>query len=226
MKIQEVAKKLALWHTPTFKPIMSHDDLEPILFSVGFISLPTYASLPSTTLKQTSSPPSIPSADVQWKEYAFPSSSVAAVVSGILPPRPRLPFPMIYGLHLIAYRAFLSALECYIDTTDVYNLFHVRAMPITPLPDEDFEKTYRPMKDSEINDMGLFVYRGGTIYRCMFEQIAAMERRAESNEEDNNDHRIKGRSRRTDQIIMVSLDNLLPERYMTSPCPSLDNAEY
>ncbi|PKU75625.1 hypothetical protein MA16_Dca021402 [Dendrobium catenatum] len=127
VKIQEVSKKLALWHTPTFSPIMSHDDLEPILCSVGFIS-PANVPQPSTStnLNQPSSPSRSPPADVKWKEYAFPSS--AAAVSGFFPPRPRLPFPMIWGLHLIAYKAFLSALECYIDPTDVSNLFHVRSV--------------------------------------------------------------------------------------------------
>ncbi|KAH0458827.1 hypothetical protein IEQ34_011641 [Dendrobium chrysotoxum] len=223
MKIQDVSKKLALWHTPTFSPIMNHDDLEPILCSVGFIppaNVPQSST--STTLDQPSSPSRSPPADVQWKEYAFPST--AAAVSGFLPPRPRLPFPMIWGLHLIAYKAFLSALECYIDPSDVSNLFHVRAMSITPMPEEEFEKAYRPMKDIDINDSALYVYRKGTIYSWMFEQITALEYRTESYEEDD-DPRLKGRSRNTDQIFMVSLENLLPERYVTSPCPSPERAE-
>ncbi|XP_020681550.1 uncharacterized protein LOC110098934 [Dendrobium catenatum] len=223
VKIQEVSKKLALWHTPTFSPIMSHDDLEPILCSVGFIS-PANVPQPSTStnLNQPSSPSRSPPADVKWKEYAFPSS--AAAVSGFFPPRPRLPFPMIWGLHLIAYKAFLSALECYIDPTDVSNLFHVRAMSITPMPEEEFEKEYRPMKDMDADDCTIYVYRKGTVYNWMLEQITALEYRTQRYEEDD-DPRIKSGGSNTDQIFMVSWDNLLPERYVTSPCPSPENAE-
>ncbi|KAL0915952.1 hypothetical protein M5K25_013423 [Dendrobium thyrsiflorum] len=225
MKIQDVSKKLALWHTPTFSPLMSHDDLEPILYSVGFISSPANVPQPSTTLNQPTSPSKSPPADVRWKEYAFPSTAAAAAaVSGFLPPRPRLPFPMIWGLHLIAYKAFLSALECYIDPNDVSNLFHVRAMSITPMPEEEFEEAYRPMKDIDVNDGVLYVYRKGTVYRWMSEQITALEYRTESYEEDD-DPRIKSGSSNTDQIFMVSFENLLPEMYVTSPCPLSETAE-
>lgn len=119
MSLTEVAKRLVLWHTPTFCPLMSHDDLEPILSSIGFISLPAHP-------RQPPSPSTASSADAQWKEYAFHSAAAAAAaVSGCIPPRPRLPFPMICGLHIIAYKAFLGALECYVDPSD---LFHVRSV--------------------------------------------------------------------------------------------------
>ncbi|XP_020579014.1 uncharacterized protein LOC110023776 [Phalaenopsis equestris] len=213
MQLEEVVKKLALWHTPTFRPIMSHDDLEPILCSVGFISLPADppSDSPSSTSlqQQQSSPIAAPSPDVRWKEYDFPSAAAsAAAVSGGFPPRPRLPFPMIYGLHLIAYAAFLRTLECYIGPTDVYNLFHVRAMACCPLLDEDFEKNYRPMKNFGIDDGRLYAYRKGTIFNYMFEQITALDSSDESEEEDDRNHSNNG----ADQIIMVSLDDILPER--------------
>lgn len=116
MKIamQDVAKKLALWHTPTFRPIITHDDLEPIMASVGFVSLSNEE----------------PAASMQWKEYVFgptpPASISPATFSGYPKPRLRLPCPRIDGLHLLAYKAFLCALEQYISPTEVHNLFHVR----------------------------------------------------------------------------------------------------
>ncbi|KAM1684040.1 hypothetical protein ACFXTN_032148 [Malus domestica] len=33
-------RKLALWYTRTFKPIMTHDELEPIMATLGFVGLP------------------------------------------------------------------------------------------------------------------------------------------------------------------------------------------
>lgn len=40
LTVQEAAKKLSLWHTATFRPITTHDDLEPILAAAGFVALP------------------------------------------------------------------------------------------------------------------------------------------------------------------------------------------
>ncbi|KAK8941341.1 hypothetical protein KSP39_PZI010773 [Platanthera zijinensis] len=223
VSINSVAKKLVLWHTPTFRPLLSHAQLEPFLFSVGFISFPAYDPPPPSTLSPEA--PSTTPAVVQWKEYAFPlpsshafpalssSSSHAIVDCGIPLPRPRLPFPMIYGLHLVAYKAFLSALECYIGPSAVYNLFHVRALPVIPFHDERFEDVYTPMKDYNINGGEIFFYRGGAVFDCMTEQIEAMKLKEEI-EKMSGDRRIKGsRCRCADEIVMVSLDSLLPGRW-------------
>ncbi|XP_020595255.1 uncharacterized protein LOC110035358 [Phalaenopsis equestris] len=203
MKIamQDVAKKLALWHTPTFRPIITHDDLEPIMASIGFVSL---------------SKEQQPTAAMQWKEYCFgpspPSSISPAVFCGVSKPRPRLPFPRIDGLHLLSYKAFLCALEQYISPAEVHNLFHVRAMPLTRLQDRVFEKAYRPMKGCEIDDDGIYVFRDGTIDHSMFEQISAMECSIESDDEFD-DIRIKGsRSHSDSTISLVPWDSLLPDR--------------
>ncbi|KAI0511879.1 hypothetical protein KFK09_012513 [Dendrobium nobile] len=202
MKIamQDVAKKLALWHTTTFRPIITHDDLEPIMASVGFVSLSNEDT----------------AAAMQWKEYCFgpppPTSISSAAFPGDLKPRPRLPFPRIDGLHLLVYKAFLCVLEQYISPAEVHNLFHVRAMPLTRLQDRVFEKAYRPMKGCDIDDDGIYVFRDGTIDQCMLEQITAMECSIES-EEDFDDSRIKGcRSHTTSTISLVPWDSLLPER--------------
>lgn len=41
VKLEEtVAKKLALWHTRSFRPIMTHNELEPLMAAFGFVALP------------------------------------------------------------------------------------------------------------------------------------------------------------------------------------------
>ena len=108
-QMEDVAKKLTLWHTATFRPILTHDELEPIMASVGFVPL----AAPVT-------PP--PAGHVAWREYAFRSENRG----GEFLPRPRLPFPRVDGLHLLAYQAFFDALEFYLGAHQVPDLFHVR----------------------------------------------------------------------------------------------------
>lgn len=187
--MQDVAKKLVLWHTPTFRPIITHDELEPIMASVGFAS----SSSTTTTASE----------DVEWKEYSFgpPQQSPPPLLI-------RLPFPRIDGLHLVSYKAFLSALEHYISSTEVYNLFHVRAMLVTCLQDRVFEKVYRPMKGCDIDEDGIYVFRDGTIDRTMSAQFQDME----CGGEEDVDDRIKGCTSHTASIIsLVPWDSLLPK---------------
>lgn len=191
--MQDVAKKLALWHTPTFRPLITHDDLEPIMASIGFVSLENEP----------------PSATLRWKEYSFgPPQPSLAEYPGDSQPRPCLPFPRIDGLHLLSYKAFLGALEHYISSSEVYNLFHVRAMPLTCVQDRVFEKVYRPMKGCGIDGDGIYVFRDGTIDLCMLAQITAAEGSIES-DDDRGDRRIKGCRSKTSTISLVSWDNLL-----------------
>lgn len=127
LKIEEmVAKKLALWHTTTFRPIITHDELEPIMASAGFVPLPVAAAPPS-------SPQGAQQTPLAWREYASRSEAACrgrergrGRRSLVAPPRPRLPYPRIDGLHLMAYKAFLLALEFYLGPTFVPDLFHVR----------------------------------------------------------------------------------------------------
>ncbi|CAL9188301.1 unnamed protein product [Musa hybrid cultivar] len=168
LKIEEmVAKKLALWHTTTFRPIITHDELEPIMASAGFVPLPVAAAPPS-------SPQGAQQTPLAWREYASRSEAACrgrergrrrgrGRRSLVAPPRPRLPYPRIDGLHLMAYKAFLLALEFYLDPTFVPDLFHVRTMSLTRVHDRVFEKAYRPMKDCEMDEEGIVVYREGTL---------------------------------------------------------------
>ncbi|XP_062192884.1 uncharacterized protein LOC133896320 [Phragmites australis] len=156
MSIEEVAKKLSLWHTATFRPILTHDELEPILAAAGFVALPAP--------KEERPPPA-----VAWREYAFLGGNAAA--PRWLGPRPRLPYPRVDGLHLKTYEAFLGAVEAYLGAGRVSNLFHVRLMPVTN-PDRVFDKLFRPMRNFSPEEDGLIVYREGTMDDLTFEMCS------------------------------------------------------
>ena len=115
-------RKLALWYTKTFKPIMTHDELEPIMATMGFVGRPP--------LQESSA--------VAWKEYVYTASpfrrsksssclgSTAGEPPTTEPPRPKLPYPRIDGLHIYTYRAFLDAVNFYVEMCDISELFHIR----------------------------------------------------------------------------------------------------
>ncbi|KAG8087951.1 hypothetical protein GUJ93_ZPchr0010g7646 [Zizania palustris] len=122
LTMQEAAKKLSLWHSTTFRPILTHDELEPILAAAGFVSLPPQA-LRDQQQQQSGVAP------VAWREYAFlgvSSTGGGNAVTGWQGPRPRLPCPRIDALHLRTYQAFLGAVEFYLGAIRVASLFHVR----------------------------------------------------------------------------------------------------
>ncbi|XP_042983708.1 uncharacterized protein LOC122313060 isoform X2 [Carya illinoinensis] len=105
-------KKLALWLTRTFNPIMTHDDLEPLMATLGFVALPPSPPHPAST---------------PWKEYLFTAgaSFSTSLDSADSPPKPRLPFPRIDGLHVNTYKDFLDAVNFYINMPNISDLFHV-----------------------------------------------------------------------------------------------------
>lgn len=95
-----IARKLALWHTKTFRPLLSHEELEPIMASLGFVGLPPKDN---------------------WREYRFEGkvSTVNLV---------RLPYPRIDGLHVFTYRAFCDAVALHLGSGDIADHFHVRSV--------------------------------------------------------------------------------------------------
>jgi hypothetical protein len=91
MSIEEVAKKLTLWHTATFRPILTHDELEPILTAAGFVPLPPLAS----GERDRRPPPA-----VAWREYAFLGAAAVAgpPAAPAVPARRRAPPQDVRGL--------------------------------------------------------------------------------------------------------------------------------
>ncbi|XP_068647077.1 uncharacterized protein [Aristolochia californica] len=143
--MEEYLRKLALWHTKTFRPIITHEELEPIMTTLGFVSLP------ASTVGGT-----------PWKEYVFSAAGCQKPsANGTIdpPPRPRLPFPRIDALHVYTYRAFFDAVAHFLGKRDIADHFHVRGMPLQRVHDRTFEKIFRPMNDGE----GVYVYRDGTL---------------------------------------------------------------
>ncbi|KAK2665755.1 hypothetical protein Ddye_004329 [Dipteronia dyeriana] len=137
--MRECMRKLALWHTRTFKPIMTHDELDSIMVTKGFLALRPSAAAGNT-----------------FKEYVYYAHNAKS------PPPPshpriRLPYPRIDGLHIYTYRAFLDALNFYLDMNDISDLFHIRGMPLHWIHD-------RSRKWISIEgDDNIFVYRDGTL---------------------------------------------------------------
>uniref|UniRef100_A0ACD5ZSY8 Uncharacterized protein n=1 Tax=Avena sativa TaxID=4498 RepID=A0ACD5ZSY8_AVESA len=179
LTVQEAAKKLSLWHTPTFRPIMTHDDLDPILADAGFVALP----LPPEPAPPPPPPPQDQNqqqqqqAQVRWREYAFLGCGAAGAagggrnaVVGWTGPRPRLPYPRVDALHIRTYQAFLGAVEVYLGAARVPDLFHVRCMPVTTKQDRVFDKVFRAMRNDQD---GIIVYRDGTLDDATFAAICS-----------------------------------------------------
>ncbi|GMJ12957.1 hypothetical protein like AT4G38213 [Hibiscus trionum] len=158
-------RKLALWYTKTFKPLMTHDELDPIMATMGFVGLPPVPGSSSA---------------VAWKEYVYMASpgvswrsksfSCFGSTTGggdgepptVEPPRPKLPYPRIDGLHIYTYRAFLDAVNFYLEMCDISELFHIRGMPLNR--SHDRTRKWRCMEE----DDGVFVYREGTLEQTTY----------------------------------------------------------
>lgn len=170
LTVQEAAKKLALWHTATFRPIMTHDDLDPILADAGFVALPMPPD-PHPPLQDQPQPHQQAQVPVRWREYAFLGSGGGSnAVVGWTGPRPRLPYPRVDALHIRTYQAFLGAVEVYLGAARVPNLFHVRCMPVTTKQDRVFDKVFRAMRSDQD---GMIVYRDGTLDDATFAAICS-----------------------------------------------------
>ncbi|XVF44678.1 hypothetical protein PTKIN_Ptkin02bG0143400 [Pterospermum kingtungense] len=154
-------RKLALWYTKTFKPLMTHDELEPIMATMGFVGLPPDQGTSALTWKEyvyRASP------GVSWRSKS--SSSCLASTAGeppmTEPPRPRLPYPRIDGLHIYTYRAFLDAVNFYLEMCDISERFHIRGMPLHR--NHDRSRKWRCMEE----DDSVFVYREGTLEQTTY----------------------------------------------------------
>ncbi|GAB4852997.1 hypothetical protein Ancab_017186 [Ancistrocladus abbreviatus] len=158
--MRDCMRKLALWYTRTFKPIMTHEELEPIMATLGFVGRP----------------PKPAANGVVWKEYVYTSacgrrngsggglscSGLSAAVNEAEEeqqpmPKPRLPYQRIDGLHIYTYHAFIDAVNFYLQKRDISDLFHIRGMPLHPKYDRN--KKFRRMDEDE----SVFVHREGTL---------------------------------------------------------------
>ncbi|GKB96022.1 hypothetical protein Tco_0982159 [Tanacetum coccineum] len=83
-------KKLAIWYTPNFKPIITHDELEHYLSMHGFISQAP-VSTSSTAADNTA-------AVVMWKEYKY-SGAGPFLLKSKRSSFPRLPGIPLYHAH-------------------------------------------------------------------------------------------------------------------------------
>ncbi|KAL8196548.1 hypothetical protein R6Q57_024843 [Mikania cordata] len=141
-------RKLAIWYTPNFKPIITHDELDHIMSTLGFLPLPPI----STT------------ATVGWKEYLF-SAAGAFLSKSPSPPRPRLPYPRIDGLHVNTYHSFVKSVNFYLQMNEIriffifgalrFSLF--RGVPLHHAHDRG-QKWLRMIGDDLV-----YVYREGTM---------------------------------------------------------------
>ncbi|XP_057493592.1 uncharacterized protein LOC130779069 [Actinidia eriantha] len=136
--MRECMRKLGLWYTRNFKPIMTHEELEPIMATLGFVALPS-------------------SAAADWKEYVYCAGAGGWPPTETPPPRPRLPYPRIDGLHIYTYTAFLEALDFYLHMNNISDLFHIRGMPLHRVHDRS--RKWRRMEEED----SIFVYREGTL---------------------------------------------------------------
>ncbi|XP_010246896.1 PREDICTED: uncharacterized protein LOC104590071 [Nelumbo nucifera] len=154
--MEESLRKLALWYTKTFKPIMTHDELEPIMTTLGFVGLPL------------SSSPAACTGGVAWKEYVYSAGGCRNPSPTEPLPRPRLPYPRIDGLHTYTYRAFIDAVTFYIGNGDIGNdisdIFHIRGMPLHRIYDRPFDKKFRRLDEEE----SIYVFREGTLDQATF----------------------------------------------------------
>ncbi|KAL9231761.1 hypothetical protein vseg_006947 [Gypsophila vaccaria] len=141
--MRECMKKLALWYTRSFKPLLTHDELEPIMATLGFIVQPNKPAQNG----------------ILWKEYVY--ATTGAVVASESP-RPKLPSHRIDGLHVYTYRAFIDAVNFYLRMDDISNVFHVRGMPLHRI--HDSKQKFRRMEGNE----SVFVYREGTIEQSTY----------------------------------------------------------
>ncbi|XP_052191825.1 uncharacterized protein LOC127801051 [Diospyros lotus] len=183
--MRECMRKLALWNTRNFKPVMAHDELEPIMATLGFVPLP----LP-------------PSAD--WREYYYcGSAAVAAPAPDQPPPSPRLPYPRIDGLHLHTYSAFLDALNFHLCRPDISDIFHIRGMPLHKVHDRS--KKWRRIEE----DDSVFVYREGTLDQAACAHYQKNKNENSSGIKRNNSMLIRSKGNNMPKALVVPLTDII-----------------
>ncbi|KAI4375443.1 hypothetical protein MLD38_013309 [Melastoma candidum] len=180
-------RKMVLWYTKTFKPIITHNDLEPIMANLGFLGLPPSA-------------PKFPGG-YAWKEYVYTAGVIRPPCKEDLsapPPRPRirLPHPRIDGLHFGSFEAFLEAVNFYVKIDDMSLLFHVRALPI-----KRADLCYEWLEDR------VYYYRDGTIDNVP--STPNLDKEEDDNEDGLDRYLIRSKSRRSKPFQMVPFSDII-----------------
>ncbi|XP_021773939.1 uncharacterized protein LOC110737896 [Chenopodium quinoa] len=163
----ECTRKLAIWYTRTFKPIMTHEELEPIMATLGFTAQPETPAVNG----------------VAWKEYLYVASGYRSLSPDSPLPKPKLPCQLINGrrridgLHIYTYRAFIDAVNFYLEMEFISDVFHVRGMPLQAMFDRN--KKFRRMDENG----SVFVYKGGTLDQASFNQYHKNNNVDSSNDE-------------------------------------------
>lgn len=122
--------KLVLWQTRYCKPILTHDELLPIMENLGFID--------NRREKITA----FDGREIPWTEFRYHSASANSRAEPLRsksrliridnndndkpPPNPRLPRYFIDGLHLYTYIAFLDAINSYFGSLHGIGTFHIQ----------------------------------------------------------------------------------------------------
>uniref|UniRef100_A0A7N0T076 Uncharacterized protein n=1 Tax=Kalanchoe fedtschenkoi TaxID=63787 RepID=A0A7N0T076_KALFE len=143
--LRESMRKLALWYTRTFKPLATHEELEPIMATLGFVAVSVVTD------------PKPGGGGTAWKEYVYVAGGGGGGRFGEAAPRPRLPSPRIDGLHICTYHAFIDAVNFWLKMSDFSDLFHIRGMPLHRVQDRN--RKWRRMEEED----SVFVYREGTL---------------------------------------------------------------
>ncbi|KAK4848434.1 hypothetical protein QYF36_012994 [Acer negundo] len=187
--MRECMRKLALWHTRTFKPIMTHDELDSIMVTKGFLALPPSSAAGNASLT--------------FKEYVYYAHNAKSSSSSPPPPsshpRIRLPYPRIDGLHIYTYRAFLDAINFYLDMNDISDLFHIRGMPLHRIHDRS-----RKWLSIEGDD-NIFVYRDGTL-----DQMTQNFYKSDDQSSDEHDSIIiRDKGNKTSDSCIVALKDII-----------------
>ncbi|XP_010259760.1 PREDICTED: uncharacterized protein LOC104599088 [Nelumbo nucifera] len=194
--MEESLRKLALWHTKTFKPIMTHDELEPIMATLGFIGLPLSPS------------PAANTGGVAWKEYVYSASGYRNPSPMEPLPRPKLPYPRIDGLHTYTYRAFIDAVTFYIGNcdigSDISDIFHIRGMPLHRVYDRPFDKKFRRLDEDE----SIYVFREGTLDQATY-SLYNSNKNSNGSIYSNNNVIIHSKAKNTSIFNLVPLKDII-----------------
>ncbi|KAK4745038.1 hypothetical protein SAY87_011350 [Trapa incisa] len=164
---------LVLWNTMYFRPIMDHVELEPILSNLGFVGLPPYPAHPLIT------------ASLSWREYEYQNTALwrRRLREGQEPPRLRLPYPAIDGLHISTYKMFISAVEFFLGR-DVSDIFHLGNISLERASRGSFLRL--KMEEGQTSCISLY-YRRGTVDVAGISQYNRERERAQT-EGEAGDH--------------------------------------